>query len=108
LPCVCGHQFVFAFFCLQAEGGIRVRNVTGVQTCALALAPITDPAIGDRTHPRDPKVWKSGDHWYLVLGSTVGEKYGEVLFYRSEIGRASCRERTWSTGGAGAVHNSDR
>ena len=47
------------------------------------IPPVTDPAIGDRTHTRDPKVWKQGDDWYLILGSTVREEYGEVLFYKS-------------------------
>src|SRR5207249_2285516 len=29
--------FIFFFFCFQAEDGIRDRNVTGVQTCALPI-----------------------------------------------------------------------
>src|SRR5699024_11316149 len=29
--------FLFFFFCFQAEDGIRVRSVTGVQTCALPI-----------------------------------------------------------------------
>src|SRR5699024_11973811 len=31
---------VVAFFFFQAEDGIRDRNVTGVQTCALPISPI--------------------------------------------------------------------
>src|SRR5207249_9614174 len=31
--------FVFFFFFFQAEDGIRDRNVTGVQTCALPIFP---------------------------------------------------------------------
>lgn len=47
---------------------------------------LTDPAIGDRRHTRDPKVWKEGNTYYMVLGSTCGETMGRVLFYRSADG----------------------
>lgn len=74
-------QFESAQLMISSEDGFQFDNENGKQ---VIIPPITDPAIGDRTHTRDPKVWKSGDHWYLVLGSTVEEKYGEVLFYRSD------------------------
>src|SRR6266513_3436188 len=32
-------------FFLQAEDGIRARNVTGVQTCALPISSLRDPAL---------------------------------------------------------------
>src|SRR5699024_12203729 len=34
---LCIHHYFFFFF--QAEDGIRDRNVTGVQTCALPISP---------------------------------------------------------------------
>src|SRR5699024_11570820 len=34
-------QTVFCFFFVQAEDGIRDRNVTGVQTCALPILGIS-------------------------------------------------------------------
>ena len=74
-------QFESAQLMISSEDGFHFDNENGKK---VIIPPITDPAIGDRTHTRDPKVWKSGDHWYLVLGSTVGEQYGEVLFYRSD------------------------
>ena len=74
-------QFESAQLMISSEDGFHFDNENEKK---VIIPPITDPAIGDRTHTRDPKVWKSGDHWYLVLGSTVGEKYGEVLFYRSD------------------------
>src|SRR5207249_7431308 len=37
----CGVVIVFFFF--QAEDGIRDRNVTGVQTCALPISALGDP-----------------------------------------------------------------
>src|SRR5207249_7505398 len=48
----CFFVFVFFFFFFQAEDGIRDRNVTGVQTCALPIlklsglpARVTVPAL---------------------------------------------------------------
>src|SRR5699024_12196840 len=37
---VSGHYLEVIFFFFQAEDGIRVRNVTGVQTCALPIFAI--------------------------------------------------------------------
>ena len=48
---------------------------------------IEDPAVGDRKHTRDPKVWKEGESYRMVLGSTREETTGRVLFYRSDDGR---------------------
>ncbi|WP_239584225.1 glycoside hydrolase family 32 protein [Aquibacillus albus] len=35
-------------------------------------------------HFRDPKVWKRGDTYYMVLGSKTKKNTGQVLLYRSE------------------------
>src|SRR5437667_1970318 len=43
------HSFVIAygfFFFFQAEDGIRDRDVTGVQTCALPIYPVVLPSRG--------------------------------------------------------------
>src|SRR5207249_5151823 len=37
-----------ALFFFQAEDGIRARNVTGVQTCALPICRLAARAIGSR------------------------------------------------------------
>src|SRR5699024_11607193 len=89
-------------FVLQAEDGIRDRNVTGVQTCAL---PILALALGIGTM----MCWRS-------VAMTIGEKIGKrgmtyaqgmaaqmtaavsiglasyIGMPVSKIGRASCRE----------------
>src|SRR5699024_12220421 len=40
---------IFSFFFFQAEDGIRDRNVTGVQTCALPISePVDDSGGGFR------------------------------------------------------------
>nr|WEI57619.1 putative GH32 family protein [Macrocentrus cingulum] len=33
---------------------------------------------------RDPKAWRHGDHWYVILGSKNNANHGRVLLYRSE------------------------
>src|SRR5208283_5810831 len=40
--------FFFFFFFFQAEDGIRDRDVTGVQTCALPISTIAEPL---KPHP---------------------------------------------------------
>ena len=34
-------------------------------------------------HVRDPKVWKQGEYWYMVLGARTKNSEGGVLIYRS-------------------------
>lgn len=38
----------------------------------------------DKADFRDPKVWRHGDHWYMVVGSTTHDHMGRVLLYRSQ------------------------
>src|SRR5690606_39318252 len=91
---VCYSLFCFFF---QAEDGIRDFHVTGVQTCAL---PILDGIGRER---RNATALDGGDG--LLEGTAlfecqirhVGLLNGRILMdalsHRSEIGRASCRER---------------
>lgn len=74
-------QFESAQLMITSEDGFHFDNENGK---TVIIPPVTDKEIGDRTHTRDPKIWRGTDAWYLVLGSTVEEKYGEVLFFRSE------------------------
>ena len=74
-------QFESAQLLICSEDGYHFDNEHGKE---VIIPPVTDPSVGDRTHTRDPKIWRGRDAWYLILGSTMGEKYGEVLFYRSE------------------------
>ncbi|MBM6801443.1 glycoside hydrolase family 32 protein [Mediterraneibacter glycyrrhizinilyticus] len=69
-------QFESAQLMISSEDGYNFDNEHGKE---MIISPVTDPSIGDRTHTRDPKVWRGEDAWYLILGSTVEEKYGEVL-----------------------------
>src|SRR5207249_8761830 len=88
------------FFFFQAEDGIRDRNVTGVQTCAL---PIFGPVDGDPERLQQV-VWNllSNALKFTPRGGCV-----EIALERQDglariavsdtgegkIGRASCRER---------------
>ena len=74
-------QFESAQLMISSEDGFCFDNENSKE---VIIPPVTDPAVGDRTHTRDPKIWRGKDAWYIILGSTVEEKYGEVLFYRSE------------------------
>lgn len=74
-------QFEASQLMISSEDGFQFDNENGK---TMIIPPITDPTIGHRTHTRDPKVWRGKDAWYLVLGSTMDEKHGQVLFYRSE------------------------
>lgn len=50
---------------------------------SVIIPPLDDPALGDRVHTRDPKVWHGHNAWYMSLGSNIDRKQGEVLFYKS-------------------------
>src|SRR5207248_8019424 len=103
----------------QAEDGIRDRTVTGVQTCALPIwshadlrpARNLDRFIGQRSRFAILKFNRSRGN-VVVSRRAVMEREreslkGETLKVLEEgviqIGRASCRERVWRSGGAVAV-----
>src|SRR5438067_11900542 len=74
-----------AFFFFQAEDGIRDRNVTGVQTCAL---PISVPG------PQPDLLRDIGGSALQKFGTVREQHDGKICRLRSEeIGRASGRER---------------
>lgn len=66
---------------ISSEDGFHFDNWNGKQ---MVLPPVMDDAVGNRTHTRDPKVWRGKDRWYMVLGSTQKEEQGVLLFYESE------------------------
>src|SRR5207249_7298704 len=98
-------------FFFQAEDGIRDRNVTGVQTCAL---PISGLSADELRRFRVPLL----RHQARALGDGVGELREAELRRRpqddflrpsrkvdgresAQIGRASWRERVWMSVVAG-------
>src|SRR5699024_11859926 len=90
---------------LQAEDGIRARNVTGVQTCAL---PILDPYFANMTLSNYVLLF-TGDHdyWIWFGNSLLLTVLTVVLTLVIKIGRASWRERGWSGGGDADVETAD-
>ena len=73
-------QFESAQMMIYSEDGFHFDNENGKE---VIIPPLTDKNMGDRTHTRDPKIWRGKEAWYLILGSTVERRYGEVLFYQS-------------------------
>src|SRR5690606_40708613 len=97
-----------AFF-FQAEDGIRDFHVTGVQTCALPISLLLMISANACVFV----VSRGVDAWLKLpmRGMTIEkyeERYGPTITLRPsvlwkrglQIGRASCRGRGGSTGGA--------
>lgn len=74
-------QFVSAQMLATSEDGVCFDNIADKRT---VLPVIESGAVGDPRHTRDPKVWREEDAWYMVLGSTINDERGQLLFYRSE------------------------
>ncbi|WP_394516467.1 sucrose-6-phosphate hydrolase (plasmid) [Pantoea sp. SGAir0430] len=47
------------------------------------LGPVIALPDGYTGHVRDPKVWRHGGHWFMVLGAQDQQKQGKVLLLRS-------------------------
>lgn len=74
-------QFEACQMMLMSEDGVCFDNFGNKK---MIIPPIGDEEIGDRTHTRDPKVWRGRDAWYMVLGSRTKDQNGRLLFYRSD------------------------
>src|SRR5437868_12829396 len=90
------YMFLFFFF-FQAEDGIRDRNVTGVQTCALPIFSQADYA----TCALVPELNYRAARLARAAADEFAQRAGEARFVAGalEIGRASCRERVEIAGG---------
>src|SRR5690606_39556297 len=100
---VCGYVF------FQAEDGIRDFHVTGVQTCALPIWRRCARRRGGRRPSTGPPGSSPARGGETSVGNRAREGSREgvlacdpVLLYPSapKIGRASCRERVWTSVGA--------
>ena len=74
-------RFESAQLMLSSEDGFHFDNAKGKR---VIIPPLENPEVGDKTHTRDPKVWRGKDAWYMVLGSTSTERRGKLLIYRSK------------------------
>src|SRR5438445_12701256 len=84
---------VCSVFFFQAEDGIRDIGVTGVQTCALPISLASTVAVTTETVEA-----KGGALYRALLGGFASN--AEAAAFCKEIGRASCRERGETAGGA--------
>lgn len=65
---------------ITSEDGIHFDNFHEKK---VIVPPLTDQQIGDKTHTRDPKVWRGKDAFYMVLGSKTPDGKGKLIFYKS-------------------------
>src|SRR5699024_11612549 len=93
------NNVMLSIFFFQAEDGIRDRNVTGVQTCALPIYR-GQPILAAYPHPHAHVSQTLGANLLVALfdtpGPNAGRPDGQTLHHgyrRRKIGRASCRER---------------
>src|SRR5690606_39348869 len=108
---------VLGFF-FQAEDGIRVFHVTGVQTCALpifetdpvtditgarVLAKLGDSVTTDHISPAGSIMATSPAGEYLAANGIDRRNFNSY-----EIGRASCREREYIAVGWGTRNTKER
>src|SRR2546421_2550375 len=89
---------ILFFFFFQAEDGIRDLIVTGVQTCALPISAGTLPGAGTirfaaRSHRRRTHRQGQGPRALCRPPLPRGRRRTGRASARTEIGRASCRER---------------
>src|SRR5437868_10307651 len=89
----------FFFFFFQAEDGIRDRNVTGVQTCALPILRSAELGerfvdarpVGRRERPGEER--RAREDTDARVARHVKRARRILPREDVEIGRASCRER---------------
>src|SRR5699024_11884147 len=97
--------FFLAFFFFQAEDGIRDRNVTGVQTCALPILRNYASLENEHKATLVSAILLALKYQPELLGDLTGDQRngyrdGEKVYTAAkEIGRASCRERGKVEGG---------
>src|SRR5207249_7114316 len=80
--------FFFIFFFFQAEDGIRDRNVTGVQTCALPILSITfAPTVGSMDFRAGPYVPSFVGLTHRVKGRQYIRHFTRGRHRRLRVGR---------------------
>src|SRR5699024_11865494 len=90
-------SYISLVFFFQAEDGIRDRNVTGVQTCALPISTAADtPAMAMSSQSACMSLSRCSCSRAVAADTSLitVHLHGFALSVRTlEIGRASCRER---------------
>lgn len=78
---VCEGEFDSCQLMISSEDGMTFDNFIGKQ---VVVPVIEDEEIGDGKDTRDPKVWRDGDKFYMILGSTYRKEIGRAIFYQSD------------------------
>src|SRR5438067_12831859 len=94
------HTTVAFFF--QAEDGIRDRNVTGVQTCALPICPSARSTSATAVSGARVVYWGTTT---VTPAPCSALAKGRPMSGGFKIGRASCRERVEIWGGEVLLKN---
>src|SRR5699024_11426265 len=91
--------FVISFhiFFFQAEDGIRDRNATGVQTCALPIFEVLEDRVAFPWFSEMPDTDAVQAYTHFISAFCQMSKNAKRVTV-TEIGRASCRERVWIEG----------
>lgn len=74
-------NFVAAQMLITSEDGEHFDNMHDKRT---VIPVLEEGGVGCPKHTRDPKVWRGGNAWYMILGSRREKTHGEVLFYKSD------------------------
>ncbi|MCB7520827.1 glycoside hydrolase family 32 protein [[Clostridium] hylemonae] len=74
-------RFVTSQAMLISDDGEQFDNFAGKKQ----IIPVSrDSRTADARNTRDPKVWRDKEHFYMILGSTLNDRTGRVLFYKSK------------------------
>src|SRR5699024_11299638 len=78
-------------FVSQADDGIRARNVTGVQTCALPIFTEYHKEYGRRNSRRDNIRYRLGKEDVFYAKNRRDQKYSPEKYHFTECGQGDCR-----------------
>lgn len=70
-----GNQVNQSQYLAFSDDGVKFEKYKG--NPVMPRAPNGSPDF------RDPKAWRHGDHWYVIIGSKTDDGHGRVLLYRS-------------------------
>ncbi|CAG9786449.1 unnamed protein product [Diatraea saccharalis] len=68
---------------LYNESQYLAYSADGINFEKYSGNPVLSSSPNGSSDFRDPKVWKYGNNWYVVIGSKTNENRGRVLLYRS-------------------------
>src|SRR5690606_41006409 len=94
------HALTFFF---QADDGIRVFHVTGVQTCALPISSTASDCVATTASSQAPEIARSSGGFSVLMVNAAKIVYVSASHNApaTKIGRASCRERVQMGPGRG-------